>query len=104
MFNRPEDTYNGLVDPASLLRAWRNHADKRWASEVLQPIGHGDGGGGPTAEMIVSQKILADFPLLADDPLRQRQRHTSSAPRPRPWTRRSRSGPASSISNTTAAS
>ena len=30
-FNRPEDTYNGLVDPASLLRAWRNHTDKRWA-------------------------------------------------------------------------
>jgi len=64
MFNRPEDTYNGLVNPASLLRAWRNHADKRWASEVLQPIGHGDGGGGPTAEMIASQRILADFPLL----------------------------------------
>jgi alpha-mannosidase len=64
MFNRPEDTYNGLVNPASLLRAWRNHADKRWASEVLQPIGHGDGGGGPTSEMIASQKILTDFPLL----------------------------------------
>src|SRR5580700_910202 len=64
MFNRPEDTYNGLVNPASLLRAWRNHTDKRWASEVLQPIGFGDGGGGPTAEMIASQRILADFPLL----------------------------------------
>jgi alpha-mannosidase len=64
MFNRPEDTYNGLVNPASLLRAWRNHADKRFASEVLQPIGYGDGGGGPTAEMIAAQRILADFPLL----------------------------------------
>jgi len=63
-FNRPEDTYNGLVDPASLLRAWRNHSDRRWASEVLQPIGYGDGGGGPTAEMILSQRTLADFPLL----------------------------------------
>jgi alpha-mannosidase len=64
MFNRPEDTYNGLVNPPSLLRAWRNHSDRRWASEVLQPIGFGDGGGGPTAEMIASQRILADFPLL----------------------------------------
>ncbi|HLK25324.1 MAG TPA: glycoside hydrolase family 38 C-terminal domain-containing protein [Caulobacteraceae bacterium] len=64
MFNRPEDTYNGLVDPGSLLRAWRTHADKRFAPEVLQPIGHGDGGGGPTAQMIASQAILADFPLL----------------------------------------
>ncbi len=63
-FNRPEDTYNGLVDPASLLRAWRNHTDRRWASEVLQPIGYGDGGGGVTAEMIAAQKVLADFPHL----------------------------------------
>jgi len=63
-FNRPEDTYNGLVDPASLLRAWRNHSDRRWASEVLQPIGYGDGGGGVTAEMIAAQKVLADFPHL----------------------------------------
>jgi len=63
-FNRPEDTYNGLVDPNSLLRAWRTHSDKRWASEVLQPIGHGDGGGGPTAEMIEAQRVLAGFPLL----------------------------------------
>src|SRR5580704_551278 len=63
-FNRPEDTYNGLVDPASLLRAWRNHSDKRLAGEVLQPIGYGDGGGGVTAEMIANQRVLADFPLL----------------------------------------
>jgi alpha-mannosidase len=63
-FNRPEDTYNGLVDPASLLRAWRNHTDKRFASEVLQPIGYGDGGGGVTGEMIAAQKVLADFPHL----------------------------------------
>ena len=63
-FNRPEDTYNGLVDPNSLLRAWRTHSDKAIASEVLQPIGHGDGGGGVTAEMIAAQRVLADFPLL----------------------------------------
>ncbi len=63
-FNRPEDTYNGLVDPASLLRAWRNHTDKRWASEVLQPIGYGDGGGGVAPEMIENQAVLADFPVL----------------------------------------
>jgi alpha-mannosidase len=63
-FNRPEDTYNGLVNPASLLRAWRNHTDKRFASEVLQPIGYGDGGGGVTGEMIAAQNVLADFPHL----------------------------------------
>jgi alpha-mannosidase len=63
-FNTPEDTYNGLADPASLLRAWANHADKAAAGEVLQPIGHGDGGGGPTAEMIAAQRAMAALPLL----------------------------------------
>jgi alpha-mannosidase len=63
-FNTPEDTYNGLADPASLLRAWRTHSDKHIASEVLQPIGYGDGGGGPTAEMIEAQRVMAGFPLL----------------------------------------
>jgi alpha-mannosidase len=63
-FNTPEDTYNGLADPASLLRAWRTHTDKGVASEALQPIGYGDGGGGPTSEMIEAQRVMADFPLL----------------------------------------
>lgn len=65
-FVTPEDTYNGLIDPTSLLRAWRTHTDKAIAAEVLQPIGYGDGGGGPTAEMIEAQKALADFPVLPE--------------------------------------
>jgi alpha-mannosidase len=63
-FNTPEDTYNGPADPASLLRAWRTHSDKRLAGEVLQPIGYGDGGGGPTAEMIAAREVMEAFPLL----------------------------------------
>ncbi len=65
-FATPEDTYNGVVDPASLLRAWRTHADKRHAAEVLQPVGFGDGGGGPTSEMIEAQQVLSSFPLLPE--------------------------------------
>ncbi|MFI4936270.1 MAG: hypothetical protein ACHP7N_16790, partial [Caulobacterales bacterium] len=62
--NHREDNYNGQVDPKSLLLVWRNNVDKAAAPEVLQPIGYGDGGGGPTAAMIAAQKALADFPLL----------------------------------------
>jgi alpha-mannosidase len=62
--NTPEDTYNGLVDPSSLLRVWRNHADKHVAREALQPIGHGDGGGGPTEEMVEACEYLKDFPAI----------------------------------------
>ncbi|HUO11800.1 MAG TPA: glycoside hydrolase family 38 C-terminal domain-containing protein, partial [Caulobacteraceae bacterium] len=60
----PEDNYNGQVTPRSLLRVWRNNADKHAASETIYPIGFGDGGGGPTAEMIAAQAVLADFPLV----------------------------------------
>lgn len=62
--NTPEDTYNGQIDPSSLLRVWRNHADKQIASETLQPIGYGDGGGGPTEEMIENFACLKDFPAI----------------------------------------
>jgi alpha-mannosidase len=60
----PEDNYNGQVTPRALLRVWRNNADKQAASETIYPIGFGDGGGGPTAEMIAAQAALADFPLV----------------------------------------
>jgi alpha-mannosidase len=62
----PEDNYNGMVTPRSLLRLWRNNADKAVAPEVLLPVGFGDGGGGPTAEMVATQGALADFPLLPE--------------------------------------
>ena len=64
--NTPEDTYNGLVDASTLLRAWRNHSDKHIAGEVLQPIGYGDGGGGPTEQMIQAQAYLDDFPVVPE--------------------------------------
>jgi len=60
----PEDNYNGQVTPRALLRVWRNNADKQASSETIYPIGFGDGGGGPTAEMIAAQAVLADFPLV----------------------------------------
>ncbi|HEX3916878.1 MAG TPA: glycoside hydrolase family 38 C-terminal domain-containing protein, partial [Caulobacteraceae bacterium] len=59
-----EDNYNGRVDPRSLLRVWRNNTDKRHAAEVLLPVGFGDGGGGPTHDLIANQAALADFPLV----------------------------------------
>ncbi|MBV9330080.1 MAG: alpha-mannosidase, partial [Alphaproteobacteria bacterium] len=62
--NTPEDTYNGQCDASTLLRIWRNHTDKQIAREALQPVGFGDGGGGPTEDMIENLDLLRDFPAI----------------------------------------
>jgi alpha-mannosidase len=48
----PADTYNGEVVPKELAYAVRNFRDKGRASRSMYLFGHGDGGGGPTREMI----------------------------------------------------
>lgn len=61
-----ETGFNGAVEPARLLRVWRNHPDKHFVPEALYPIGHGDGGGGPTEEMIGNRERLALFPVVPE--------------------------------------
>jgi alpha-mannosidase len=62
MFENPDDGYNGLVGPRALLGTWRG---RRAASpESLLTIGHGDGGGGPTEEMVQRHAELEGFPAL----------------------------------------
>jgi alpha-mannosidase len=48
----PVDTYNSQLIPAELAHAQRNYADHGRGSMSLVPFGFGDGGGGPTREMI----------------------------------------------------
>lgn len=63
-FVNRDSGFNGAVEPAKLLRVWRNHTDKHTAHETLYPIGYGDGGGGPTTEMIEAREALRIFPVL----------------------------------------
>ena len=48
----PVETYNAEVTVRELARIESNFADHRWSDHSLMPFGHGDGGGGPTAEML----------------------------------------------------
>ena len=48
----PVDTYNSQLVPAELNHAERNYADHGGGSMSLVPYGYGDGGGGPTREMV----------------------------------------------------
>jgi alpha-mannosidase len=57
----PADTYNGTFEGRELAHAVRNFADKGKASRSLLPFGHGDGGGGPTREMLERARRLGDL-------------------------------------------
>lgn len=55
----PADTYNGEVVPRELAFAVRNFRDKGRASRSMYLFGHGDGGGGPTREMVERARRVA---------------------------------------------
>jgi len=57
----PIDTYNSDLSGAQLAHAVRNFADKAGSSRSLAPFGYGDGGGGPTREMLARAARLADL-------------------------------------------
>lgn len=57
----PVDTYNAEVTGAELHKVTRNFADKGPATRSLLPYGYGDGGGGPTREMLERISRFADL-------------------------------------------
>lgn len=67
----PVDTYNSELSARELTRAAKNFSDAAWSDHSLVPFGYGDGGGGPTAEMLERARLLADTsgaPSLGIDP------------------------------------
>ncbi len=57
----PADTYNGQLTGHELAHAQRNYQDKGGGTRSLLPFGHGDGGGGPTREMLARAERVADL-------------------------------------------
>ena len=57
----PVDTYNGEITGAELAHAVENFSEKGSARRSLAPFGHGDGGGGPTREMLARAARTADL-------------------------------------------
>ncbi len=49
---RFETTYNGRQNVSQVMGTWQRFTDKELTDEVLTCYGHGDGGGGPTAQML----------------------------------------------------
>ena len=51
-------TYNGMLDADAVIGAWDRYQNKELNNEVLICYGFGDGGGGPTREMLESSSRL----------------------------------------------
>ncbi|NLD74786.1 MAG: alpha-mannosidase, partial [Chloroflexi bacterium] len=56
--------YNGSPSPEELVAAWDNVRRKSDYGTILLPFGFGDGGGGPTEEMLEFAARAAEFPGL----------------------------------------
>ncbi|MCZ2261787.1 alpha-mannosidase, partial [Isoptericola sp. QY 916] len=57
----PVDTYNSELTAEELARAERQYAEKGRANTSLVPFGFGDGGGGPTREMVAAARRTRDL-------------------------------------------
>lgn len=57
----PVDTYNARFSGEEMHRAVRNYSEKGAGTRSLAPFGWGDGGGGPTREIMERARRLADL-------------------------------------------
>ena len=55
----PVDTYNAEITPEEFGFSITNFKDHAWSDDSLMPFGWGDGGGGPTREMLERARRLA---------------------------------------------
>lgn len=52
-------TYNGYIRPSQVLGTWNRFQQKEYSNETIITFGWGDGGGGPTKDMLEQQKRLS---------------------------------------------
>ena len=56
-------TYNGNITPRQIRGTWERFQQKDLHNEVINTFGHGDGGGGPTREMVeVGRRLTKGIP------------------------------------------
>ena len=55
-------TYNAVMDAWEVLDTWNNFRQKETHNELLVAFGHGDGGGGPTREILDNIRQFAKHP------------------------------------------
>ena len=51
-------TYNGMLHPGSIMGGWERYQNKEINNDILISYGYGDGGGGPTRNMLETSKRM----------------------------------------------
>lgn len=51
-------TYNGMLHPDAIMGGWMRYQNKDINNDILVSYGYGDGGGGPTREMLETSKRM----------------------------------------------
>lgn len=51
-------TYNGMLHPGSIMGGWERYQNKEINNDILVCYGYGDGGGGPTRQMLEVSKRM----------------------------------------------
>ncbi|MET0910345.1 MAG: alpha-mannosidase, partial [Ilumatobacteraceae bacterium] len=62
----PVDTYNAEITPAEIAYSVRRFAEHEWSGWSLMPFGYGDGGGGPTPEMLEKLRRVGGLSGMPD--------------------------------------
>jgi alpha-mannosidase len=63
--NPVKSTYNAVATPEQVLGSYKNFQQKEQAdAPLLMAYGYGDGGGGPTREMVENLELMQSFPGL----------------------------------------
>jgi alpha-mannosidase len=57
-------TYNSMANASEALGTWSNFQQKELHQDLLMAYGFGDGGGGPTREMLENLEVMKHFPAL----------------------------------------
>ncbi len=57
-------TYNSMANVTEALGTWQNFQQKELQNDLLMAYGFGDGGGGPTREMLENIEAMSHFPAL----------------------------------------
>ena len=57
-------TYNSMANAKEALGTWQNFQQKELHKDTLMAYGFGDGGGGPTREMLENIEAMKNFPAL----------------------------------------